>query len=432
MFQPRGEPRRPDAFQQVHRRHVERQPQRCGRSHRAVEGGVEIGGPVAAERLRRVDQQAFRMDHPGVQRHAVQERLERGARRAPRLDHVDMAEAQLVAERHRSDIGARFQRGVIDHQQGCRRARRQVGEIRGYALLQGALQRGIQRGGDAFRLRVGGAQALGQQGRVHRRPQAARDNALDACVVDLRSCPRAAARHPRQQLVARLAGGVGRAVGTQSAWRLRQHGEQRSLRMRQPRGGLAEVGPTRRFHAFDGAAERRAFQVEGEDLALRQMRFQLHGAQRLAQLAQRCSRARSTQAGIEDPGHLHGQRRATRDDPPVAQHLAPGAQQRHGIDAGVLPEPAILVGQQRLHVQRRDPFRRGRIAPDALRIGERAQGAAIACQDHDAGIAPGRQRQREQQVEQQQGRQQGDAAPAQPGQQASCPAHSPACGRGRG
>ena len=140
----------------------------------------------------------------------------------------------------------------------------------------------------------------------------------------------------------------------------------------------------------------------------------------------------TTQAGIEDPGHLHGQRRATRDDPPVAQHLAPGAQQRHGIDAGVLPEPAILVGQQRLHVQRRDPFRRGRIAPNALRIGERAQGAAIACQDHDAGIAPGRPRQREQQVEQQQGRQQGDAAPAQPGQQASCPAHSPACGRGRG
>ena len=47
-----------DPLQQVHRRHVERQPQRAGGADRPVERHVEIAGAVAAETLRCVDQQA--------------------------------------------------------------------------------------------------------------------------------------------------------------------------------------------------------------------------------------------------------------------------------------------------------------------------------------------------------------------------------------
>ena len=427
VLQACGEACRADAFEQVHRGHVERQPQRGRGADRTVERGIEVGGTIATERLRRIHQQALRVDHPGIQRHPVQERLQRRSRRAPGLDHVDVAQPRLVAERHRADVRTRLQAGVVDHQQRRRRARRQVGEIRRHALLQRALQRCIQRRGDPPRARIGGAQPLRQQRSAHRRTQPARHHLFDPRIVDLRLRPRAAARHACQQLVASLARGLRRAVRAQPTGRLRQHREQGGFRMRQPRGWLAEIGPTRRFNTFDGAAERRAFQVQRQDLALAQVRFQLQCSQHLPQLAQWRARARTPQAWVEDARHLHGQRGTAGHDPSVAQHLPTRTQQRHRIHPGVLPEPAVLVRDQGLHIQRRHLLRRGRIAPDALRIGERTQRAAVARGDHHAGVAPARQRNGKQQVEQQHAGKHGDAAPAQPGQQAS-PA-DPATGR---
>jgi hypothetical protein len=64
-------PPRISPVEQVHRRHVERQAQGVGRGHRPVEGGVEIAGPVAAERLRRVHQQALGMDQAVLQRQRI-------------------------------------------------------------------------------------------------------------------------------------------------------------------------------------------------------------------------------------------------------------------------------------------------------------------------------------------------------------------------
>jgi len=103
---------------------------------------------------------------------------------------------------------------------------------------------------------------------------------------------------------------------------LRQHREQRGLRTRQPRGRLAEIGPARRLDAFDGAAERRAFQVQRQDLALGEMRFELQCAQDLPELAP--WRARATTLGwlVEDARHLHGQRRAAGHDATPQQPLS--------------------------------------------------------------------------------------------------------------
>ena len=118
----RGEPLRTHAVQQIDRRHVQREPQRLRRTDRAVEGFAEISGAVVAEGLRRVDQQTFRMDHAVVDRHAIQERLERGTGRTPGADHVDMAQTRFVAEAQRTDVGARFHRFVVDDQQRRGRA----------------------------------------------------------------------------------------------------------------------------------------------------------------------------------------------------------------------------------------------------------------------------------------------------------------------
>jgi hypothetical protein len=209
-----------------------------------------------------------------------------------------------------------------------------------------------------------------------------------------------------------------------AARRLRQHGQQRGFGARQTRGRLAEVGAARGFDALDGAAERRAFEVEGQDLALGQMRFELQRAQDLLEFGP--WRARMSGGGpVEDARDLHGQRRPTRHDVPAQQPLPARAQQRHGIDAGVAPEPAVLVVQQHLQVQRRDLLRRDRVAPDALRIGERTQRRAVARDHQGAGVALLRQWQRECEVEEQQRQQEGDGAPAEPRQETTPSAATP-------
>ncbi len=78
MVQARGKARRADPIKQIHRRHVQRQPQCAGRTDRPVEGLAEIAWAVATKVLRCVHQQAVRMDQPVVQGHAIQKWFERG------------------------------------------------------------------------------------------------------------------------------------------------------------------------------------------------------------------------------------------------------------------------------------------------------------------------------------------------------------------
>ena len=157
---------------------------------------------------------------------------------------------------------------------------------------------------------------------------------------------------------------------------------------------MAEIGPGGCLDALQGAAERRVVEIELKDLALGQMRFQLHGTQALAQLAGEAARMR-----FEDACDLHGQRRAAGDDATIADQLPERAQRGNRIDAGVMPEPAILVGDQRLDIQGRDILKRNRVAPDSLRIGKRAQRGSIAGKHHGAASMRIRQGQREQEIE---------------------------------
>ncbi|MNT07521.1 hypothetical protein D3C72_1422300 [compost metagenome] len=199
------------------------------------------------------------------------------------------------------------------------------------------------------------------------------------------------------------------AVRAQTAGGLRQYRQQCGFGMRKLRGRFAQIGPAGRFHAFDGATVGRALQIQRKDLALGQVHFQLHRTQHLLQLAPggACMR-------IQNARDLHGQGRATGDDAATAQQLPAGTQDRQRIDARMLPEPAILVGQQRLQVQRRDAVDRRRIAPHALGVGERTQRTAVSGNHQRAGIALLRQRWRKDDIQHQQQRQQCRGAPAQP------------------
>ena len=80
--------------------------------------------------------------------------------------------------------------------------------------------------------------------------------------------------------------------------------------------------------------------------------------------------------GIEQPRHLHRQRAAAGQHPPPAQVLPRRPAQRQRVDARMLVEPAVFVGQQRFQVIGRDLARRHRhqgalVHPDLA--GERDQ-----------------------------------------------------------
>ena len=392
-----GETLGAEAVEQIDRRHVERQAQGIAGRHRPVEARIEIDRPVVAEGLRSIDEQAFRMDQAVVHRECVEKRFQGRARRSRRAHHVDMAQALLLREGQRADIGLGFERAIVDHQQGRRTALRQSREIFAHALFQHLLQVGIDAAADPAAAGVGATQAIGQQGRQHRRLQASRDDGLDARFLHFALRPDALRGQSPEHLVARGLRQRRIAIGPQAARRLRQHGQHRRFGMRKTLRRFSEIGPTGRFHALDRAAEGRAIQVQREDLALRAMPFQLQCAQHLAQLARGGARVR-----IQDAGDLHAQGRAAGNNASVTGPLRTRTQHRHRIHAGMTPEPAIFVADQRLQVERRNVLGLDRIAPDAVGAGEGAQGPAVACGDDDAGRLLLRQGQGKQPVQREQ------------------------------
>ncbi|MNV49369.1 hypothetical protein D3C71_1413210 [compost metagenome] len=190
------------------------------------------------------------------------------------------------------------------------------------------------------RLRLLAAQPLRQQRRIQRLLQRTRNHRFDTRIGHVIGRPHTQLGHACQHLVTGTLCGFRMTVRTQTTWRLRQHRQQGRFGLRQMRGGFAQIRPTRRFHAFDGAAIRRAFQIQIQNLVLAQMHFQLHRTQQLFEFAPRRARVR-----IEDARHLHGERGAAGDNASLQQPLLAGAQQRPRIDARMPPEPAVLVSQ---------------------------------------------------------------------------------------
>ncbi len=88
---------------------------------------------------------------------------------------------------------------------------------------------------------------------------------------------------------------------------------------------------------------------------------------------------------VQQPRYLHGERAAARDHAPGGEILPGGAGNWKRIDAGMLPEPAVLILNEGVEVTRRHLFNRDRVAPDPLGVGKAPQRAAVFGHHHPRG-----------------------------------------------
>ncbi len=142
-------------------------------------------------------------------------------------------------------------------------------------------------------------------------------------------------------------------------------------------GALAEIGKTCRLHPLQIAAKRRPVKINGEQGALVIVPLQLQRTSHLAQLA-----GHAPVVGLDKARHLHGEGRAARHGPPVAQPLPDPAHHGHRIDSGMAPEMAILVAQQRLDIAGRDLLQGHGVAPHPAGIGKGAQWPPLHIEHH--------------------------------------------------
>ena len=182
-------------------------------------------------------------------------------------------------------------------------------------------------------------------------------------------------QHPR----ARRARRSGIAVGAARFRRLRQGHQQRGLGRGQPPWFLAEVGQRRRPHPLQIAAKGRDLQIQRQNLRLRQPPLQRQGEPDLAEFARHMPGA----AILQQPRDLHRQGRSARNDMALRDRLHRRAQQRPGIDAVMLIEPPVLIGDQHLQIGRVHLRRVHPRPPDAIFHREGTQQAAIARQHLD-------------------------------------------------
>ena len=159
-----------------------------------------------------------------------------------------------------------------------------------------------------------------------------------------------------------------RAVRPAQLRRLRQGDQQRRLGHRKPPRLLAEIGERCRANAFEIAAIGREAEIERQHLILGQDAFELNGPNHLAQFGGE----RALGARLQQPGDLHGDRRAARDDAPAGDELNRGARHRQRVDARMGAEAPVLVGEQHLDIAWIDVLPAWREAASGLRASRKA------------------------------------------------------------
>ena len=259
---------------------------RAADAHRAVELAVEIGGRVAGEVDRPVLDQALGMHETLLEGEAVDQRLQRRARRADGARHVDEAAAALVEEAGRADRGENLAGLVVGDEDGDRNG---IGE-RGGALrgerFQAALQAGLDGepvDGSCPAPRRPGARRYGRRASGH--GAAGRRHLFRPRRGGVVLGQDAGRDDAREHAVAGGFGACGVAVGAAPLRRLRQGDEQRRLGRVQPARLLAEIGERGGAHALDVAAIGGERQVELEDLVLGERPLQSERGQHLVELA---------------------------------------------------------------------------------------------------------------------------------------------------
>ncbi len=361
-----------DRIECHHRWHVEGLGERPAYRHRAVARAIEVHGHVAVEPGRPVVDQRFRMRKTFLEREAVDEWLERRSGRAQRPRHVDVALPIGLEQAGRADRSADRAGGVIRNHD---RHRELGSEYRGAARRQ-PLQRRLH---VAVERQLMNADAGPRSDRLLRQvrgknrkilPRAGDRFALRG--VGLVGIERPVRGKPVEHPVARGFRSTDVAIRTPRLRRLRQRHEQRGLGGGEPVRLLAEIRERRRAHALDVAAERRQREIERKDLVLGQRPLKRARVHDLAKLRLRTAR----RIALEQPRHLHGQRRTAGDDVPGNKQLTAGPDQRLPIDAVMQSEAPVLVGDKHREVARIDRLFLHRQPPAAFSRGEWAEQTA--------------------------------------------------------
>ena len=197
---------------------------------------------------------------------------------------------------------------------------------------------------------------------------------------------------------------------------LRQRDQQGRFRHGQPLRLLAEIGERGGAHAFEIAAIGRQRQVAFEDLALGQPPLDLHARAAIClSLAPSAAASRAARSAAPPASTASSRRRRCGR----CRRTAGGARQRQQIDALVLPEALVLIGDQHVDELRIDLVDAGRRAASARPASRRRAAAARRGRPLRAEtVEPFRQRRRIGAVERVQARR--EASPqAQPATMAS-------------
>ena len=184
---------------------------------------------------------------------------------------------------------------------------------------------------------------------------------------------RAGVRHRRQHLARAGRGGGRIGARIEPRRRARQPRQHRRLPQRHASRRDAEIHPRRGVHAPGAGAEIDAVQPDLEDLALAEAVLQPQRQQQFLHLA--AERARVGQEQVL--GDLLGDGRAALHQPPAGEVDPDGARQADRIDAGMVPEPAILDRDRGGRQIGRHVGQPQRIADDVAEGGEHVAGAVL-------------------------------------------------------
>ena len=193
--------------------------------------------------------------------------------------------------------------------------------------------------------------------------------------------PRAATRSSTRSRAARAANGE--RSGPPRLGRLRQRHQQRRLGDRQLQRLLAEIGERGRARAFEIAAEGSEREVAIKHAFLADLALDLERARDLPQLGDE----RALRPRLDEPGDLHGQGRAAADHMAAREPLRAGADQRARIDAAMVVESGILIGDEHREIARIDVVRGRRQAPAPVGQRERPEQPPAAIDDNRRALA---------------------------------------------
>ena len=305
----------------------------------ATERSVIISRIIACKAVRRVCQQALRMDKALLQRKSVDHGLEGGAGGAPRASAVHLPFDGFVEKVGGSSQRADFHTGPV--QQEGRAVGEAVGAVprckAGELALYAALGRGVQRCAQyvcAGALQQFGAEMRRDKGHVLRAVNAQGSGFL---FVEPRFVEPAHGLAEGLVVAGRsAAGGV-----------LRHQHESGAFRRGKLGSCFVKIAHRRRAQTLHIAAVRCKVEVGLEDFFLAEVPFQLQGQQHLPQL---CPHFPGFQP-VCQAGHLHGDGGAAHAA--ASRYYACGsAEERKGIDAGVIPEKSVLVAKNGVHGSR--------------------------------------------------------------------------------